>query len=85
MKQIECSESVPEDLLFLVSKPCVTGTQETFRTFAQQIHASIISGEFKGGHNEIIHKMNNFHQNLLQSEDCESAKGGIKETDSSIL
>ena len=33
VKQIECSGSVPEDLLFLVSKPYVTGTQETFRTY----------------------------------------------------
>ena len=26
VKQIECSGSVPEDLLFLVTKPYVTGT-----------------------------------------------------------
>jgi hypothetical protein len=85
VKQIECSGSVPDDLLFLVSKPYVTGTQETFRTFAQQIYASIISGDFKGDYNEIIHKMNNFYQNLVQSDDYEPAKGGTKETDSSIL
>ena len=35
VRQIECSGSVPDDLLFLVAKPYVTGTQETFRTFAQ--------------------------------------------------
>ena len=32
VKQIECSGSIPDDLLFLVSKSYVTGTQETFRT-----------------------------------------------------
>ena len=31
VKQIEWSGSVQEDLLFLVTKPYVTGTQETFR------------------------------------------------------
>jgi len=85
VKQIECSGSVPEDLLFLVSKPYVTGTQETFRTYAQQIYASIISGDFTGDYHEIIHKMNNFYQNLLQSNDYEPAKGGIKETEASVL
>ena len=71
VKQIECSGSVPEDLLFLVTKPYVTGTQETFRTYAQQIYTSIIAGDFKGDYHEIIHKMNNFYQNLLQSDDYE--------------
>ena len=56
VRQIECSGSVPDESLFLVSKPHVTGTQETFRTFAQQTHASIISGEFKGDRQEVIHK-----------------------------
>ena len=85
VKQIECSGSVPEDLLFLVTKPYVTGTQETFRTYAQQIYTYIIAGDFKGDYHEIIHKMNNFYQNLLQSDDYEPAKGGIKETEASVL
>ena len=85
VKQIECSGSVPDDLLFLISKPYVTGIQETFRTFALQIYASIISGDFQGDYHEIIHKMNNFYQNLVQSDDYKPAKGGTKETDSSIL
>ena len=29
--------------------------------------------------------MNNFYQNLLQSDDYEPAKGGIKETEASVL
>jgi len=85
VKQIECSGSVPEDLLYLVTKPYVTGTQETFRTYAQQIYTSIISGDFKGDYHEIVHKMNNFYQNLLQSDDYEPAKGGIKESEASVL
>jgi hypothetical protein len=85
VRQIECSGSVPEDLLFLVAKPYVTGTQETFRTFAQQIYTSIISGEFKGTYHDVVHKMNNFYQNLIQSDDYEPSKAGLKETDSSIL
>lgn len=85
VKQIECSGNVPDDLLFLVSKPYTTGTQETFRTFAQQIYTSIISGDFKDDYQEIVHKMNNFYQNLVQSNDYEPAKGGKKDTDASIL
>ena len=85
VKQTECSGSVPEDLLFLVMKPYVTGTQEMFRTYAQQIYASIISRDCKGDYHEGIHKMNNVYQNLLQSDDYEPAKGGIKETEASVL
>ena len=85
VKQIECSGSVSEDLLFLVMKPYVTGTQETFRTYAQQIYATIISGDFKGEYHESIHKMNTFYQNRLQSDDYEPAKGDIKETEVSVL
>ena len=69
VKQIECSGSVPEDVLFLVTKPYVTGTQETFRTNTQQIYTTIITGDSEGDYHEIIHKMNNFYQNLLQSDD----------------
>ena len=85
VKQIDCSGSVPDDLLFLVSKPYATGTQETFRTYAQQIYASIISGDFTGDYHEIIHNINNFYQNLLQSNDYEPSKGGIKETEASVI
>ena len=56
-----------------------------FRTFIQQTRASIISCAFKGDCQEVVHKMNNFHQNLTQSDDCEPAKAGSEETDSSIL
>ena len=85
VKQIECSGETPQDLLFLVSKPFTTGTQETFRTFAQQIYTSVIDGTFNGGHVEIITKMNNFYQNLVQSDDYEPAKGGKKDQDVSVL
>ena len=78
VRQIECSGSVPDDLLFLVAKPYVTGTQETFRTFAQQTYAAIISGEFKEDYHAVIHKMNNFYQNLIQSDDYEPAQAGLK-------
>ena len=44
-----------------------------------------MSGEFKGNYHDVIHKMNNFYQNLIQSDDYEPAKAGSKETDSSIL
>lgn len=85
VKQIECSGSVPNDLMFLVSKPYTTGTQETFRTFAQQIYTQVVSGTFVGEYLDIVHKMNNFYQNLVQSDDYEPAKGGKKDSDASIL
>ena len=85
VKQIECSGSVPDDLMFLVTKPYTTGTQETFRTFAQQVYTSVVDGAFKGTYIDVVHKMNNFYQNLVQSDDYEPAKGGKKDTDTSIL
>ena len=85
VRQIECSGSVPDDLPFLVSKPHVTGTQEHVGNFFQQTHASIISSEFKGDCQDVIHKMNNFYQNSTQSDDCELAKGGLKESEASVL
>ena len=85
VKQIECSGETPQDLLFLVSKPFTTGTQETFRTFAQQTYTSVIDGTYTGDHVGILTKMNNFYQNLVQSNDYEPAKGGKTDQDISAL
>ena len=82
IRQIQSSGTEPTDLLFLVSKPYTTGTQETFRTFAQQIYAQIIEGTFKGDHMNIIVKANNFYQNLVQSGDYQPAKSVKKDSDS---
>ena len=53
--------------------------------FAQQIYTSVIDGSFAGGHVEIITKLNNFYQNLVQSNDYEPAKGGKKDQDVTAL
>ena len=54
IKQIESSGKPPSDLLNLVSQPFTTGTQETFRTFAPQIHTEIIAGKFKGDEMNVV-------------------------------
>ena len=82
IRQIQSSGTEPTNLLFLVKKPYTTGTQETFRTFPQQIYAQIIEGTFKGDHMNIIVKANNFYQNLVQSGDYQPAKSVKKDADS---
>ena len=85
IKQIECSGRTPDDLLFLVAKQLLTGSQEILWTFTNQIHSKVIAGTFKGNHLDIINKMNDFYQNLVQTSDCEPAKGGKQDQDSKIL
>ena len=84
IRQIQSSGSTPQDLLFLVSKPYTTGTQETFRSFAQNTYAQVIDGAFTGDFMNIIVKSNNFYQNLVQSGDYQPAKSGKKDQDSVI-
>ena len=84
IRQIQSSGTTPQDLLFLVSKPYTTGTQETFRSFAQNTYAQVIDGAFTGDHMNIIVKANNFYQNLVQSGDYQPAKSGKKDQDSII-
>ena len=74
IKQIVSSGKLPSDLFNLVSKPFTTGTQETFRTFYQQIFTQIVSGKFKEDEMDVIHKMNNFCQALPQNNECELAR-----------
>ena len=85
IKQIESSGKPPSDLLNLVSKPFTMGTQETFMTFAQQIHTEIVAGKFKEDEMDVIHKTNNFCQALPQNNKCEPAKGGKKDQDMTTL
>ena len=88
VQKIESSGEAPPDLLFLVTKPFTTGTQETFHTYAQQIYTSVIDRTFKHGKQgyvEIITKMNTFYQNLVQSNDYEPARGGKKDQDMATL
>ena len=75
IKQIESSGKPPSNLLNLVSKPFTMGAQETFRTFAQTICTEIVAGKFQGDEMNVIHKMSNIHQVLLQNNECELAGG----------
>ena len=53
IKQIENSGKLPSDLLNLVSTPFATGTQETFKIFAQQVCTEIIiARKFSGDENK---------------------------------
>ena len=79
VKQIECSGEEPHDLLNLVAKPFTTGTQETFMTFAQGIHADVIAGKHDGDKVELISDMNQFCQTLVWAGDHEPAKGAKKD------
>ena len=85
VKQIECSGGVPADLLFLVSKPCTTGSQETFRTFAQQNYTSVIDGNCTAHYQDIVSKMSNFYLNLVMNKDYSPAMGGKQDSDTTTL
>ena len=52
--QIEESDNKPVDLLTLVFKLYTTGTQETFRIFAQQIYTAILDRSFQDKYIDII-------------------------------
>ena len=85
VKEIESSGSIPQDLLFLVTKPYMTGTSKAFETYAQGIYTKVVANEYNEGYNEIIHKMNDFYQALVQNDDYEPAKGGKKDQDATVL
>ena len=52
--QIEKSDNKSIDLLTLVFKSYTTGTQETFRIFAQQIYTTVLDRNFQNEYINII-------------------------------
>ena len=84
VNQIEAAGRPPDDLMILVIKPYTTGTQEIFRTLANVVYTTVLTGEYKGTAMEIVAKMNASYMGLISSEDYEPANEGKKDEDSKL-
>ena len=84
INQIMASGQVIEDLMHLIAKAFVRGSQETFRVQAQQMYSQVLSGTCELSPAAYVMQLVAFYHGLVQSADYEPANVGKEDEDSKI-